>query len=309
MSTDAPPHIQRVHLHAQERDRSDPTRTKSVRRTYAQRLRGAYGRINAVMRESIKDDDVLGLRSDEVDELTADVPEPGDWGALNEAEKIERFEDWLQEAQESEVLEVVSRDENRFIRRAYERGFKDADRRLRAIGVSVGNAPALETALAAGVHERKLQALFTENFERLEGITADVSEEVKRELADGLAEGESPTTMARRLTDKIDKTGKNWATVRARTEVVRAHSEATLTRFEQMGVNNVTVRAEWSTAGDARVCPICASLNGRVFTIQEARTDTFQFSPGEGIPDHLAGEYPVQPPAHPQCRCSLLPVV
>jgi SPP1 gp7 family putative phage head morphogenesis protein len=260
------------------------------------------------MRESIKDDDVLGLRADEVDELTADVPEPNDWGALNEAEKIERFEDWLQEAQESEVLEVVSRDENRYVRRAYERGFKDADRRLRGVGVAVGNAPSMEVALSAGIHERKLQALFTENFERLEGITADVTEDVKRTLADGLAEGESPTTMARRLTNRVDATGKNWATVRARTEVVRAHSEATLTRFEQMGLDTVTIRAEWSTAGDRRVCPICASLDGQVFSIEKVRTETFQFSPGEGVPNHLAGEYPIQPPAHPQCRCALLPI-
>jgi SPP1 gp7 family putative phage head morphogenesis protein len=45
---------------------------------------------------------------------------------------------------------------------------------------------------------------------------------------------------------------------------------------------------ELVTAGDLRVCPMCQGLNGKVYTIKEAR-----------------GLIPV----HPQCRCAWVPVM
>jgi SPP1 gp7 family putative phage head morphogenesis protein len=77
-------------------------------------------------------------------------------------------------------------------------------------------------------------------------------------------------------------------TLMARTEIVRAHAESTLNRFEEFGLRNVVNMAEWQTAGDHRVCPLCAQLQGRTFTIQEAR-----------------GMLPL----HPNCRCTWLPVL
>ena len=51
---------------------------------------------------------------------------------------------------------------------------------------------------------------------------------------------------------------------------------------------NVIVKAEWMTAGDDRVCPICASLQGQVFSLDE-----------------------IEPliPRHPNCRCIALPLL
>ena len=44
--------------------------------------------------------------------------------------------------------------------------------------------------------------------------------------------------------------------------------------------------AEWSTAGDDRVCPLCGPLEGSVMTVKEAR----------GLL-----------PRHPNCRCAWIP--
>jgi len=146
----------------------------------------------------------------------------------------------------------------------------------------------LETVFRKPVHRDKLQLLYTRNFQALEGITDAVDKEVSRVLTQGLAEGVNPREAARRITDRVDKIGKTRATTLARTEIINAHAEGTLDRFERMGVDEVGVKAEWQTAGDSRVCPICASLEGSTFTIDEARGKL---------------------PAHPRCRCAFLPVV
>lgn len=53
------------------------------------------------------------------------------------------------------------------------------------------------------------------------------------------------------------------------------------------GAYNVHVRAEFSTAGDDRVCSVCAGLEGEIYTLDEAA-------------DLI--------PVHPNCRCITLPV-
>jgi SPP1 gp7 family putative phage head morphogenesis protein len=72
----------------------------------------------------------------------------------------------------------------------------------------------------------------------------------------------------------------------ARTEIIRAYAEATLQEFRNWGVEGVSAKAEWSTAGDDRVCPKCAPMEGRIFTLDEA----------SGLI-----------PFHPNCRCAWIP--
>ena len=305
----------RAYLHAQERS-GDPTRTKTVRRTYARRLRGAFGRINAAIREGIVQKDVLGLSNDRLQAdvgLTAEVDLPPDLSTFDEAERIRRFEDWLDEAMDSEVLEVIDRDGNRFIRRAYERALKDADVNLERAGIPVNDVPPVETALQVPVHERRLQALFARNYAELDGITDEVARQVTRELADGISEGVGSREMARRITDRVSTIGKTRATTLARTEVINSYSEATLTRYEELDVEEVVIRAEISTAGDNRVCPVCRALEGqtqeKTLTVQGVREETFRFDPDDpDVIDSLRGEYSKKPPLHPQCRCLILPV-
>ncbi len=76
------------------------------------------------------------------------------------------------------------------------------------------------------------------------------------------------------------------AQILARTEIIRAHAEGQLQEFENWKVLQVNVKAEWITAGDNRVCPQCADLEGSIFTIEVAR-----------------GMIPL----HAQCRCAWIP--
>lgn len=296
----------RYHLHAQQQD---PTRTKSIRRTYGQRLRAAFGRINAAIREAVIEDDIFDLEDgelgeDEVQRLADTfanaelraVDEPPDLSNIDPDQRIERFQDWLDEAMESEVLEVIERDENVYVRRAYEHGLRDADRNLRQAGMDVEPTD-LEDArqfVQAPVHERKLQLLFSRNYAELDGITNAVSQQVTRELANAIAAGENPRETARRITDRIDKIGKTRATVLARTETIKAHSDATIERYRQQGVDRVGIEPEVQiqTAGDQQVCQQCRSV---------ARRAPWSLDEFEGSTN--------QPPIHPQCRCAVLPVI
>lgn len=148
--------------------------------------------------------------------------------------------------------------------------------------------PPIQQAMRLPVHRQTLETLYTRTFSELRGITESMGQQISRELADGVSRGIGPEAMARNLSDRVDKVGLHRGRVLARTETIRAHADASLNRFEQFGIDRVGGRAEWQTADDARVCPICLGLEGQIVPIEEAR-----------------GRIPI----HPQCRCSWLPIV
>jgi SPP1 gp7 family putative phage head morphogenesis protein len=270
----------------------DPTQTTVIRKRYAQRLRGWLGRLNAVIRESIIQDDVFSINQ-------SDPVPPNVFAFPRDDQKNEAFLRWLRKQEQNGLLEIVTRNDNTFIRSSYERGVEHADEALRAEGVDVPKEN-VSNIFNIPVHQEAVQFLYTRNFEELNGITETMNQRISRELADGFQRGENPTKIARSITDSVNDIGKRRSETLARTEVIRAHSEGTLNRFERFGVDEVTVQAEWTTAGDSRVCPICRALEGRTFTVQKARSGSFTFEDRE---------YPVRPPAHPNCRCALIPVV
>jgi SPP1 gp7 family putative phage head morphogenesis protein len=294
------------HIDALADAERDPTQTTTLRKRYAQRLRGQLAALSATIREGVRSRDVFRIGAAAMQ--PADPRDPPVFPFDEDDRKIEAFMRWLRQQEERGVLEVIGRGDNQFVRAAYGRGLQHADTALNAEGVVLPDEQ-LATLFNAPIHRDALQRLYTRNFSELEGITEAMNQQISRELADGFSRGLNPTAMARNLTDRIDKVGKHRATLLGRTETIRAHSTATLNRFEEAGVDTVTVRAEWTTAGDRRVCPICQTLEGRTMTVEEARSDTFTYQASGDEAASLSGTYPVQPPAHPQCRCSLLPVV
>jgi SPP1 gp7 family putative phage head morphogenesis protein len=68
-----------------------------------------------------------------------------------------------------------------------------------------------------------------------------------------------------------------------RTELAHIQTEAAKQRYKDSGIKEVEVIADW----DERRCPICADLHHTIHPI--------------------GGKMPV--PAHPRCRCCIVPVV
>jgi SPP1 gp7 family putative phage head morphogenesis protein len=106
-------------------------------------------------------------------------------------------------------------------------------------------------------------------------------------LADGLAQGDHPKKIARALTATVEGISRKRAIVLARTEVIHAHAEGQLDGFEELGIDELGMLAEWSIADDG-ACPLCRPRAGQVYTVAEAR----------GLI-----------PLHPGCRCAWVPSV
>lgn len=280
----------------------DPTHTRSLQARYASRLRSPYDNIITVVNEYVRDDDLLELTAGDR-QLVAEPPhpDPSNYQFTTDRAKIDQFTDWLDDAQESEVLEVISIDENRYIRQAYDSGLRAANNDLDAAGIVTGQYD-IDSLRNQPVHQRTLQDLFTRNYagtatiqsaigadpaRGLTGLADDVTDEVRVTLTEAYSEGVNPRVAAARIVDRIDKVGKTGATNLARSEIVNAHNQAALRRYEQfLGPGaEVEVEAEILSAGDRRVCPDCEPMDRERMSIEEAKTGG--------------------PIFHSQCRCTV----
>lgn len=84
--------------------------------------------------------------------------------------------------------------------------------------------------------------------------------------------------------------GRGRAELIASTEVTRAYAEGNRIAYRESGV---VTEWEWRTAADERVCPVCGPLQGK-----RRRLDGEPFDIGVDAP-----------PAHPRCRCWVVPVI
>jgi SPP1 gp7 family putative phage head morphogenesis protein len=219
-----------------------------------------------------------------------------DWPS-DPAGKADAFMDWLMGAVDDEILEIEQRDGRRivlssrwqdvYVRAAYARGVDQASAALHTAGMEIppyGYAGVFNKP----IHADTLAILYTRNFSDLNGITEAMGQQISRTLGTGLAQGLGPREMAQILNGRVDAIGINRALTLARTEVIHAHAEATLNRYEEFGLDAVNGLAEFSTSGDGQVCDLCRPLDGKTFTIVEARGML---------------------PKHPNCRCTWLPVL
>jgi SPP1 gp7 family putative phage head morphogenesis protein len=153
------------------------------------------------------------------------------------------------------------------------------------------------------LHMDRLGLLYTRTYTDLKGITAAMDTQISRILTQGMADGDGPILLARKMLGAINGTGlgdlaltdklgrfipaKRRAEILARTEIIRAHHQATIQEYRNWGVLGVNVMAEMVTAGDNRVCEACEALTlNNPYTLEDAMNLI---------------------PVHPQCRCLCLP--
>ena len=113
-------------------------------------------------------------------------------------------------------------------------------------------------------------------------VTNETELMIRGALTQGYASGDSMFDMADRIRAVFDQCDQVRAERIARTETIAASSQGAVETYKQAGI----VNNEWYPALDDRECELCASLAG-VHPISEMYT----------------------PPAHPNCRCVLLPVL
>lgn len=218
---------------------------------------------------------------------------------LTSDKKLEAFSDWLESQLSAKVL-GVGRGQTawtaKYIESAYKRGlvraYTDVNKAKmsKKVGFYLDSRQAfLKDSFAAPERLSKVRMLATRTFEGMKGFTAAEKSEMNRILADGMVNGRGVKAIARDMRERIDVLTKKRALVIARTEIIHAHAEGQLDAFKEMGVDELGVMAEWSTAGDDHVCPECHDF---------AANGPYKLDEARGMI-----------PAHPNCRCSWIPFV
>ncbi len=263
----------------------DPTNTGSLQRAFGRAVRTRLLALGQEIIKKIVTEDALGHQNSLSFMLNAQ-----DWKYHNNPQKLEAFRLWLQARIDAGLLSVDTDGEPwtaTFIDSAYKRGvnraFIDA-RKKKLAGMALEGA---KSFFLEGSPERlqKVKMLSLRALELLRGMSLAMGSQLNVILADGLANGQSPRAIAREMVKKVGLTYSRALTI-ARTEIIHAHAEGQLDSFQELGVEGVGIMAEWSTAGDDKVCSLCATREGEVLTIEDAR----------GLI-----------PLHPNCRCAWIP--
>jgi len=295
----------------------DPT--DDLREEFIQAIRQRFQRLRDDIERWVGEEDIFGLDEDgQAAATAADLPDdaPDVFRFQSDRQQVGAFLDWLEDRINNEVLEPTSVPQQEsgehwtaaFIRQSYAQGWQEGRARLRTVGVSIGSQLEVEEILQVPVAERDLRRLYTRAYENLESVTDDTAEPVRNTLTEGFAKGWNPRKTARELDQAVEGLQRSRAETLARTETVNAYTDSTVSRYKRAGVDTVQ-HGEWADANDSRVCPICKQLDGREIPLSGINDETFTFEPDDDEPDWLAGEYPVKPPAHPNGRCVIMPII
>ena len=273
---------------------SDPTHTKVMRARAAAEMGKRFRRLKGVINTSIITNDCFGLRP--VSNVAPTALPPRVLADRPDASKLEGFMDWLKAQEEKDILEIIPTPtgpetwQSQYIRPAYTKGYATADAQLVQIG-------ALETrlttdqvirAMTLPINVNRLQLAYSQSFEALKGITAQMDAQISTILAEGLAAGASPVQIAGAINNRVDNIGMVRAKMIARTEVVTAHNMGALSEFEQAsGIIGETIFSQWQATLDGNARPNHLARHGKIFKRKDAVL--------------LLNE--------PNCRCALLPYV
>lgn len=275
----------------------DPSRTTTLRKRFMADMTRRFRSVEKANTKILIEDDAFGLNTSEP--ISFNV-ERQVWRFLSNADKVKAYRKWLQEQIDAKILTPIGGISGKpwtaeYVESAYQKGYIRAYTDLFAEELAStpefyagGKAQFLRDAFNQPIPTSQLELLSVRAFTELTGVTSAMSQQLSRHLANGLAHGDSVTQIARNMTKSIGNLTRTRALAIARTEVMAAHAEGQLDSFVALGVKEVGILAEWSTAGDDRVCPLCDELEGVVMTIKEAR----------GLI-----------PRHPNCRCIWLPAV
>ena len=297
--------------------RLDPSRTSGLRRRFEAEMAKRLRALLRLIKESIITNDCFGLDSSSTTVVGLQAATRGQFAfERNTTDKVAAFLRWLRQMEAEGILSVTIQQgtgtaieiawTDIYIESAYRQGISRAMQEMKRAGIQLqlplSDLPgrsAVSMALTLPVHADRVGVLYTRTFEDLKTVMDAVNADVRRKLIDGLttslsrgiAEGKNPMTVAKEMVKDVasglDKIGLRRARLIARTEIMRAHHQATIAEYRRADEDmQVTVMAEFKATEDANVCPECEALDGKVFTLEEI----------EGII-----------PVHPACRCTALP--
>lgn len=128
-----------------------------------------------------------------------------------------------------------------------------------------------------------------------------------RSLREGISAGEGIPDLRKRVDSVFGGMEKYRAERIARSETIRATNYASEEAWRQSGV---VKSKQWLTAMDERTCEWCGPMNGKIIGLGDSWFDRGTALAGnQGGTLNLDYETVERPPLHPNCRCTLVPVV
>jgi len=132
-----------------------------------------------------------------------------------------------------------------------------------------------------------------------------IRDDVRRHLAVGTLQQKSISEMATKMYEEIPHVFKNAkfnAMRLVRTEVMNSYNEMHLQGLQEAHEEDSDVKMRWDASYDFRRCPECGSLDGKIVEVDKEFTASW--STASGAAKQRTHR---RPPAHPQCRCVLVP--
>ena len=214
--------------------RSDPTRTQVLRNEYARRAIGHYKAINKDLIDHLQ----IYLNFSDINLNTED------------------YKQWMENYIKQFRIEFMNQDVDFYLKRAYEKGMERAAQEGAKVGISIS------TSWSILDHEayNNLFSISEGLYEKLDSETAYKTLYVIRQ---GVLNGNSIPQIAQALKDTLHF-NLSRAEMIARTEIIRAYNTAALNRYKLY-----TKKVQWLAAIDERTCEKCASLDGKVFNIND----------------------------------------
>lgn len=123
---------------------------------------------------------------------------------------------------------------DQYLRTAYQQGTSEAVSRISSLtdDADIQSSISLTRILKSQPYKRRIQLVFARAFEDMKGFAGKASEDLGRLLADGVAEGSSPRTIAARMRKKFDQIEGYRALRIARTEINKAFTDARIEQTE-----------------------------------------------------------------------------
>lgn len=301
---------------AQMLERFDPTHTTVLRNAFARDMKRRFKELEKAIWQAIVVEDCFGLRP-RLRLHQMGTPGHAAFAFTTSEAKVTEFMKWMNAQVEAGILTAKDLSQvgtsvngawtNKYVYDSYQRGVIRARYELQKAGFGV---PSIEQTGGIGIsmgtpfHMDRLGLLYSRVFSELKGITQAMDSQISRVLTQGMMDGDNPRRLATKLISTIngarmgdlaitDTLGRfipaeRRAGMLARTEVIRAHHQATVQEYKNWGSAGVTVRAEWSAVGDSVTCERCLSMQGMVFSLVE-----------------IQGMIP----AHTHCRCIAIPTM
>lgn len=266
-------------------NRKDPTGTRQIRKSFSSEFYKRYRWLKGQVRKKIIEDKffsetgfslVHNVTNAQYEEFTSWIDGLIEGGII--LSKKKGFSNSIDFERWSDI----------YVHASYKKGMKDAyqfGNYRKKTGIPVDSF--VDSASFDSLHRETMNVLFQKTFSEIKGVARATQQKIQRVVAKGALENSSFKEIASQINKEIDKVGLYRSRLIAQTEIVRAHAEASLNIYKSFGEEFVGALVEFSTVGDEKVCSICSALNGKLFTIEEAR----------GLI-----------PLHPFCRCVWLPM-